>query len=286
MTAKPFQKAVWQCNGHSNMQFEARGAEPSKLRLFGERNSGTNFVESLLIRNFPGLQLLREYPFEKHAFFNEAYITPDMLCVCVTRSADMWLKSTYRSKHQIWAWASKTSFSQFLRHEWYSHFSGHLLRQKTGKLGLRRGHELLLDRHPVTGRRIENVLALRSLKLSSYFKVPQMHKNYAFVRYEDVNADQTGFLRQFAEAFGLSWTGEPEVIEDNLSRNVRVRKGEADQLPKYSEFSPDDLEFIFDTLEFGIEEAFGYRYTPDFTLAPETVLGDRTSHRISHAASA
>lgn len=252
--------------GQDVMQFESRGSTPTKLRLFGERNSGTNFVEALLIQNFPGLKVVRNYPFEKHTFFSEAYTTKDMVCVCVTRSADMWLKSTYRSKHQIWNWANKTNFSQFLRHEWYSHFSGHLLQKRTRALGLRRGHELMLDRHPLTGARLKNVLELRSLKLASYLKVPHMHMNYAFVLYEEANADQAGFVSRFADAFGLQMPDEPKLIEKNLSRHARVRNDRADELANYSEFSADDLKFVFENLDFEIERTFGYAYSDDFQM--------------------
>ncbi|MEL7149202.1 MAG: hypothetical protein AAGK71_00640 [Pseudomonadota bacterium] len=248
------------------MEHEARGATPTKLRFFGERSSGTNFVETLLLANFPSLELVRHYPFEKHAFLNEAYTTPDMVCVCVTRSADMWLKSMYRSKHQIWAWARRTTFSEFLRHEWHSHFSGHILRQKTRALGLRQGQELLLDRHPLTGARIENVLALRGLKLASYLKAPHMHRNYAFVSYEEVVADQESFTRTFGEAFGLEGQAQPITIEKNLSRDQKVLQNKEETLPDYADFSASDLAFVFDNLDFSLEERFGYRYDAEFRL--------------------
>lgn len=236
---------------------------PTKLRLFGERNSGTNLVESLLLQNFPQMTLVRNYPFEKHAFFDEAYVTRDMLCVCVVRSADVWFKSCFRSQHQIWAWAKELSFSEFLRHEWSSHFSGHILADKTKKLGLNPKHELLMDRHPLTGDRIANIVELRKLKLQSYLKIPKLHWNYAFIRYEDVVADQSEFIAGFAKQLDLQMPSEPQEISKNLSRAKEVRHDMAHTLPSYADYSPEDARFIDEWMDRDLEARFGYRYADE-----------------------
>ena len=242
------------------------GRRPRLLRLFGERNSGTNLVESLLLRNFPSLRLMRPYPFEKHAFFAEPFVTRDMVCVCVTRAADSWLRSSFRSQHQIWAWAKGLDFAEFLRHEWWSHMSGHVLADRTRDLRLKQRHELLLDRHPVTGRRIADIVELRGLKLQSYLKIPEMHFNHVHLRYEDVVADQAGIVRGFAAMFDLPLPEKIEEISANLSRAPEVRHDRADTLPAYADFTPEDVDFIRARLDFDLEARFGYRYSDAFAL--------------------
>lgn len=242
----------------------ANGAPPTVLRLFGERNSGTNFVEQLLLKNFPRLNLLRHYPWEKHNYFNDPYTMPNMVCVCVARSADVWVKSSFRAQHQVWHWARGLEFSEFMRHEWWAHFSGHLLQKRTRVLGLKPSQELMYERHPVTGERLKDIFELRALKLASYRRVPKFYDNFAFIRYEDVKADPTGFLRSFSDRFDFDRKDGFKMIEKNVARTKEVRMGHEEALPSYAEYSTEDIAYALSRLDLEQEALFGYRYSDGF----------------------
>ncbi len=242
----------------------SNGIRAQKFRVYGERNSGTNLVEALLKQHFPQLEFVREFPFEKHAFMNPSFAGPATVCVVVFRSADAWIKSFFRTQHQIWGWAGELEFSDFIRHEWRSHFSGHLLKDRTKDMGLRIKDEVMLDRHPETGRRIANIVELRNLKIQSHLKAKHLFGNWMLVRYEDVVEDQLSLVRSFSEAFKTDIQGVIGPIEKNLSRNAQVLSGMEDQMPGYADFSDDDIRFILDRLWLKQEAQIGYRYDSRF----------------------
>jgi len=52
----------------------ANDVPPNVLKLYGERCSGTNYVETLIEQNFPGLTSRRRYNWEKHNYLNPPFV--------------------------------------------------------------------------------------------------------------------------------------------------------------------------------------------------------------------
>lgn len=231
----------------------------TKLAIFGERCSGTNYAETLIHQNVPGLDTTVEYGW-KHGFINPGYIKPDCFFVVVTRDALDWLRSLYRTPHQVGFWVNEASFSEFLRHEWSGVISGWVLGQPVRKFGLDRHMELMWERHPVTGAPISNVVELRRLKLQSLRKLENLTPNVAYLRYEDLRDDPEPAIAQLRQQMGLAPQDTVKLVEQDVSRV----NGRPDQVSRsyaaLPEFTPDDLRFVLEALDLQQETQFGYAY--------------------------
>lgn len=237
---------------------------PGILKLYGERNSGTNYVEALIKQNFPALTPRRRYNWEKHNFLNPPFVRDEMLGVVVVRHAFDWLRSFYRSPHQVAYWHREVDFSGFLRHEWSGIFNGKLIEQQ-GKLNIQL-RELMYERHPVSGARISNVVELRNLKLASQLKIRNLYENWVVVRYEDARDDPETFVSALADCFALVPTKTFNPVTEDLSNYAlpKDRKG-AGRLRDYAEFTDADRDFVLGALDLEQERYFGY----DYSASPE-----------------
>lgn len=233
---------------------------PDVLKLYGERCSGTNYVEALIEQNFPGLRSRRRYNWEKHNYLNPPFVRDGMLGLVVVRHAFDWLRSIHRNPHQVGFWYREVDFEGFLRHEWSSIFNGRLI-GKQGKLNIR-FQEVMYERHPVTGSRISNVVEMRNLKLASHLKVRNLYENWVVVRYEEVRDDPETFVAALAEFFALERAETFQPVTRDVSNfaltNDREGKG---RLKAYSDFTHADRDFVLGALDLEQERYVGYDYS-------------------------
>jgi hypothetical protein len=228
-------------------------------KLYGERCSGTNYVETLIENNFPDLESRRRYNWEKHNYLNPPFVHDTMVGVMVTRDAFDWLRSFHRSLHQVAYWFQKVDFSGFLRHEWSGIFNGQLI-EKQGKLNIR-FKELMYERHPMTCARISNVVEMRNLKLASQLKVRNLYENWIVVRFEEARDDPERFLQTLADTFGWARAKTFQPVTQDVSNfslpNDAQGKG---RLKPYADFSDEDRAFVLDALVLEQEKLLGYDY--------------------------
>ncbi len=234
------------------LRSESTDSVLKEFALFGERCSGTNYVEALVTRNFPDLTRLRTYPWEKHSYINVPAAGEKCLAIVVVREPMRWLQSHYRNPHQVGNWRKNASFSEFLRAEWTSVVNGAVI-ERQRKHGIRR-RELMLDRHPMTGKRPRNVLQLRNWKLQSYQKVSEIYQHWVFVRFEDVSSNPEAWVKSLSDDFGLSIDGEVSNVVEDVSRS----SGYDRSATKYPDFTPADTSFVFSQLDIEQEKRFGY----------------------------
>ena len=156
-----------------------------KITIYGERCSGTNYLEILLAKNFHDYKLTWEYGW-KHFFGHQnLQNSDDTLFICIVRNPVDWFNSLYRKKWHI-ANHLRLSVRNFLNKEFYSYndqFSA-----------LKDGTEIMEDRNIYTGERYKNIYELRHTKLKFlYNDLPKLVKNYIFIKYEDLinNFDKT-----------------------------------------------------------------------------------------------
>lgn len=235
------------------------GSEITILKLYGERCSGTNYVETLLTRNFPALSMGRRYNWEKHNFVNPPFTLETQLAVVVVRDVFDWLRSLHRSPHQVGYWYRKVDFSGFLRHEWSSIFNGFLIeRQRQFPV---RFKEVMYERHPLTGERIANVVALRNLKLQSHLKVRALYRHWVILRFEEARDTPEAVLDALAERFALVRTPQFHPVKKDVS-NFSLPgdvEGKGRDRP-YAEVSDADRAFVLGTLDLAQERLVGYAY--------------------------
>ena len=249
-----------------SMSMGSSGQPIKRFKVYGERNSGTNYAAQLMRRNFPELKHHIWYPWEKHQFVHVPFVLPGALAIVVVRNAHDWLKSMYRNPHQIGAWAYEVNFNEFLQHEWSCRTNGLILNVPPRKSGVSQDDELMLERHPVTGGRIENIVALRGLKVRSYLKVPHIFPDHAVVQYELLRDDPERFIQTIKDRFVLK-TDRFQPVEENVSRdgvgkNTALADGRAEGLA----YSNADVDFINATLDREAEAFVGYTYNTQFEL--------------------
>ena len=235
----------------------------TSYKLYGERCSGTNYIRALVERNLPDLLFGNEYNFEKHNFVNPAYVRETELGLVVIRNAMDWLASLHRNPHQVGTWSEALDFAGFLRHEWSGVFNGDLINDQK-QLDIR-GQELLLDRHPVTGARIRNVVQLRNLKVQSQLKVRHLYPTWMIVRYETVRDAPNLFIHNLARLTGHKM---PKTLQ-NVSEDMSMPSGAGRRHFPYATFTSEDLDFVARNLDLQQEQALGFKY-PALTHSCET----------------
>ncbi len=182
-----------------------------KLRfytVFGERCSGTNYVEHLMRLNFPELAVTWSFG-HKH-FFHPRSVRPastadgatvqNTLFVCIVRDVEDWMHSLFRERHHLpikyLALSEADAKERFLHHEWMSFQD-----IGTDHRNDFDAHEILDDRHMHTGQRYRNVFELRHVKLEFLRDLmPTLVPHTAFVRYEDLVADFARTMRAVRQA--------------------------------------------------------------------------------------
>lgn len=153
--------------------------------IYGERCSGTNYLENLMNLNFD-IKLTTKYG-KKHFFgFNEELNkSGDTLFICIVRDLKQWLNSFYKKPHKLID-INCHSVQNFLNNEIVSH--------KLNSISLNgfedQGNELLTDRNIYTGKRYKNIFELRHTKIKYMLDdLPYKVNNYIFIKYEDLIDD-------------------------------------------------------------------------------------------------
>lgn len=151
-----------------------------KYTIYGERCSGTNYLENLIDINF-NAEITWKYGWKHFFGFNDDKLkdSDDTLFICIVRDIKPWLNSLYRDKHHL-PEHLKNKIDNFLNEEFYSisyanfDSDGHPL-------------EIMQDRNIYTGERYKNIFELRHTKLKYMIDdLPNKVKNYVFIRYEDL----------------------------------------------------------------------------------------------------
>lgn len=157
----------------------------SKFTIYGERCTGTNYLENLVLKNFD-VDITWEFGW-KHFFGfhdNKLLNSDDTLFICIIRDPIDWINSFFREKHHLPLKYMKNlteeeKIYKFLNDEFWS-FNDNNGNRDTSK-------EILVDRNIYTGDRYKNIFELRYTKNNFLLKdMPKKVKNYIFIRYEDL----------------------------------------------------------------------------------------------------
>ena len=127
-------------------------------------------------------------------------------------------------------------------------------------MGLTRNTELMRERHPVSGARIENVVQMRNLKLQSMLKLPNLTPNMAILRYEDARDAPDEMVQLVAQRMGVPAPDQICEIKKDVSRLTERQTDEPRRLDPLPEFTQQDLYFVAGQLDLVQEAKFGYDY--------------------------
>ena len=125
-----------------------------RVQIFGERCSGTNYLEVLLSRNFHDYSLVQDYGYKHFFGFDDLKNSDDTLFICIVRNPVDWVNSLYRMKWHI-AQHLRTSVDSFLNKEFYSYNDKSSVSKD--------GTEIMTDRNIYTGERYKNIFVLKQV---------------------------------------------------------------------------------------------------------------------------
>eukprot|EP00808_Paulinella_micropora_P021449 g26979.t1 len=269
----------------------------TRIEVFGERRSGTNWLQSMLETNFgPKVLAVRQRSTRrgyitrgphgwKHGPVSAALIanslathdptlrTAETLFLVLVKNPYAWLLSMQANPHHALLHVG-LPLSAFLRRPWRSFQNGWTV---LARLGL--GNPELEEDKTADGASYANVCALRTGKLRAHLELLTTVQHAALIRYEDMLFSPGWFLSELAAQYNLHWlhgqfvpveqTCDPHSYRSGRCLGVResagrrARYGSADG-PWTKHFSNDDLGFIAQELDVSLERALGY----DLLLPP------------------
>ncbi len=149
-----------------------------KVTIYGERCSGTNYLEELLLLNFD-VEIVWDYGWKHFFGFNDLTNSDDTLFIGIIRNLEDWINSLYREKYHL-PMELTENIDAFLNNTFYSIYLNPDQNQITHD-------EIMDDRNIDTGERYKNIYELRLVK-NRYLieKMPKLVKNYCLITYDDL----------------------------------------------------------------------------------------------------
>ena len=152
-----------------------------KVQIYGERCSGTNYLEELLVLNFD-VEIVWDYG-HKHFFgFSDLTNSDDVLFIGIIRNLEDWINSLYREKHHLPSNLIE-NVDTFLTNTFYS-----ITKLNDDEIMSDINmNEIMSDRNIDTGERYKNIYELRLVK-NKYLiaKMPNLVNNYCLITYDDL----------------------------------------------------------------------------------------------------
>lgn len=200
--------------------------------IYGERHSGTNFLEGILQRYFT---IPRTWEFGDKHWFGYADIkhlirSPRTLFIGIVRNPYDWINGFYLNPYHI-PQKNTTSLKNFVTKEWYSINP--------------QGEEMLFDRNFVTNTRYKNILEMRMYKLY-YLRhiLSNLVDNYVLIRYEDLIVNTNNIINHISNIFSIRLINFPSNIDVIYKNPYRTKN----QL----------LHYINSNINWSIENTIGY----------------------------
>lgn len=220
-----------------------------RIQIYGERRSGTNFLEQLLVANLRSVPVCRDYGW-KHGFHGPGVETADdCLFLVIYRNPFDWLRSLHRRPFHAAPSLRRIPFSDFIRREWWCVWDEQAGRPRGHEM---HGLEMMSERDPETGERFPNVLRLRTAKIRNWEGLRARTTHTEYVRYEDLAASPSGYLASLSGRFGLMQTDHFVPIERARGRTRPYRPR------RYKPIGTGDVRHIVQTLDAALELGIGY----------------------------
>ena len=215
--------------------------------IYGERCSGTNFLESAIKENFQ-LEITWKYGW-KHFFghynFQKAPSDIDKtLFIGIIRNPIEWLDSFYKELHHIPS-QNRISPEVFLLNEHYSTIDNYSTIEKMN------------DRNIITKERYKNIFELRKVK-NDYliYDLQKYIKKYILIKYEDLKNNYNEILSYIENTFNLTRINKnlpfTKIINYKGDKNKKIYH------EKKVNFSEEIINIIKNNLDEKQESLLGY----------------------------
>jgi len=141
------------------------------VTIYGERCSGTNYLEQILLLNF-NIKIVWTYGWKHFFGFKELSNSDDTLFIGIIRNLYDWVNSLYRDKYHLPSEVTN-NIDTFLNKPFYS-----IYKDDT---------EIMEDRHIDTKERYKNIFELRHIKNKFLIEtMPTLVKNYCLITYDNL----------------------------------------------------------------------------------------------------
>lgn len=186
--------------------------------IFGERCSGTHFLQHAILTNFH-IQYLKgekhflgnrefrnslditKHPnnltlYEQKMFELDSVANEELLVFAIVRDPVEWIDSFYKRGHHV-PQENRHPYERFVSCEFYSIYED----------GPKNKQEIMEDRHWKTKERYKNIFELRNWK-NKYMmeELPQKYVHYYLLKYEDLRDNYDETLEHIRKRFGLRRT--------------------------------------------------------------------------------
>jgi len=232
------------------------------VQIFGERNSGTNYLKELVEMNFEGIEVTTEYGW-KHGFAKKirrhANEVDDVLVICIFKNPLAWFLSMHKKPHHA-PQMKALSFSNFLKEEWVCYKGKGYFKRDLEKNPFKPEEEMMIERNPATGKRFENVVKLRNKKNENLLLLKYKLKNIEYLKYEDLLIDPKIVINDFA----LKYEIKAKQFENSNKYHGKSKKETFSKKDYYlnkeykKEYSTEDLNFVKLELNHALEKEIGY----------------------------
>jgi hypothetical protein len=172
-----------------------------KYTIYGERCSGTNYLEQLMLANFD-IEITWDYGWKHFFGFSDLSNTDDILFIGIIRNLCDWVNSLYREKHHLRENKELIkNVDTFLNNPFYSINDN--------------GNEIMEDRHIETQKRYKNIFELRQIKNNFLLeKMPLLVKNYCVITYDSLLDNFENIMNKIKN-YGL-------VVKNNINFPVNI----------------------------------------------------------------
>lgn len=183
-----------------------------KIKIFGERNSGTNFLRQLINNNIIKVELCSDFYKDKtgwkHGYpklnFSEM---DDTLFIFIIRDLEPWLKSMFKKPYHLKKVKGINNF----------------IRKKLKSKDERKDHNVNIDKDETN----LTIFELRYKKINSYLNTFNNVKNAIIINLEDIQKDYgEKFINTIASEYKLLKTNEfkPILTHTKTKKNEQNKK--------------------------------------------------------------
>ncbi len=235
------------------------------IQIYGERNSGTNYLHFLMEENIRNVKVGYKFGW-KHGFAKideiKRHIQPSDLILCMFKDPYSWIVSMHGKPHHA-PQLYKIPFSDFVRSEWVCYQGENYDVRDLEKDPVLPEQEMMHERNPETGERFENVAALRTGKNKRLIQLKREFPDQVhLLRYEDFLFTPRIKVCDVAADGRLRLKGPVKVSKGYFGKNPKKtfdRKDYYENKEYFNHFTEEDLQYVNQFLDKDIEEELGYQ---------------------------
>lgn len=239
-------------------------AKVAFIQIYGERNSGTNYLHFLLEENIRNVKVGYKFGW-KHGFAKMDKIKEQInggdLILCMFKDPYSWIVSMHGKPHHA-PQLYKLPFDQFIRSEWVCYTGDNYDIRDLKNDPVLADQEMMHERNPDTGERFANVIALRTAKCKRFLELKEEFPNQVrILKYEDYLMKPRISVCDLAGKGKLRLKGPVKVSKGYFGKNPKKkfdRKDYYENREYFKLYSEEDLQYVNQYLDKEVEEKIGY----------------------------